>query len=236
MKRPCAGRVGAPALSPVRLVRNSQPLAILLLGLGACEVIPLEGSARRTLDPVVVVHGPGGDELGVSTDYGIVFLGRTARSGRIEFTTWFGDGPSREEGLVEAVGGGIYATEGEILLPCVGLCLETPPAGSIVMVRGRRGGMPFEIEAQLASDPRVTGVLLAPNAELDGLGEDDLGAGVFYLQPNKPMQLVGLLSGRLELGGKRYVTAVGPEDMWRLIVQRRNSDRPRRWVYREDIM
>jgi len=218
----------------MRLVRNLVGFATIALA--ACQVIPLESSGRRTLDPVVVVHGQDGDELGVSTDYGIVFLGKTARSGRVEFTTWFGDGPAREEGLVESVGGGIYATTGEILLPCVALCLETPPAGSTVMVRGRRGGTPYEIEAQLASDPRVTGVLLAPNPQLDRLEDDQQGAGVFYIQPTKPLQLIGLLRGRVELGGKRYVTAVGPEDLWRLIVQRRNSDRPRRWVYRQDIM
>lgn len=219
----------------MRVIRSSF-LALAATALGACRAIPLESSARHTLDPVVVVHGAGGDELGVSTDYGIVFLGRTAKSGRIEFTAWFGDGPAREEGLVESLGGGVFATEGEILLPCARLCLDTPPSGSAVIVRGRRAGQPFEIEAELASDPRVTGVLLEPSPELDLLGDDELGAGVFFVQPEKPLQLVGLLRGRVELGGKRYIAAVGPEDLWRLIVQRRNSDRPRRWVYRADIM
>jgi hypothetical protein len=206
-----------------------------LLALGACHA--LEGSAGRVLDPVVVVHGPGGDELAVSTEYGVVFLGRTVQGGRTEFTVWFGDGPSREEGVVEPVGGGLYTTTSEIQLPCVALNFEPLPAGSLVIVRGRRGDKPFEIEAELAEDPRVTGVLLKPSNDLERLGEAVLGAGVFLIQPGRPLQLVGLLSGRLELdGGRRYVTAVGPEDLWRLVVYRRNSDRPRRWVYRDDIM
>lgn len=211
-------------------------VSLVAAALGGCGLIPLESSAHHTLDPVVVVHGATGDELAVSTDYGIVFLGRTAQSGRIEFTAWFGDGPSREEGLVEAMGGGVYATEGEILLPCARLCLETPPAGQPVIVRGRRAGVPFEIEAELASDPRVTGVLLRTNPALEELEDSELGAGVFYLQPKQPLQLVGLLSGRVELDGRRFFTALGPEDLWRVIVHRRNSDRPRRWVYREDIL
>ncbi len=211
-------------------------VALAAAALPACRGISLESSARYTFDPVVVVHGAGGDELAVSTDYGVVFLGRTAQSGRIEFTAWFGDGPTREEGLVEAMGGGVFATEAEIQLPCARLCLSTPPAGTKVVVRGRRAGQPFEIEAELGSDPRVTGVLLRPNPELEQLADSELGAGVFFFEPKKPLQLLGLLSGRVELDGRSFYTALGPQDLWRVIVNRRNSDRPRRWVYREDIL
>lgn len=206
-------------------------LASLLVG---CTT--LETSGWYSLDPVVVVHGPEGDELGVSTDYGIVFLGRSAHSGRVEYTVWFGDGPSREEGLVEAMGNGVYATTSEILLPSVGLCFEPLPAGTPVIVRGRRAGVPFEIEAELASDPHVEGVLLRPNPELAALTESEAGAGIFFLRPRRPLQLLGLVSGWIEVEGRRYLTAVGPDDLWRLVVHRRNSDRPRRWVYREDIL
>lgn len=206
----------------------------LLLSLGAC--VGLETSARHTLDPVVVVHGPVSDELGVSTDYGIVFLGRGAKSGRVEFTVWYGDGPSREEGLVESVGNGLYATTSEILVPCVALCFTPPPAGTQVIVRGRRGGEPYELEGELAADPHVDGVILRSSPELSSLSEADLGAGVFFVDPGKPLQLIGLVSGRVEIEGLRYYTVVGPDDLWRLVVHRRNSDRPRRWVYREDIL
>ena len=221
----------------IRLGSTLPGRALALLALASCQT-PLESTALHIIDPVVVVHGPRGDELGVSTEYGVVFLGRTVQSGRTDFTAWFGDGPAREEGLVEAVGGGLYATESEILLPCVSLCFTALPAGSLVIVRGRRGGVPFEIEAEIAADPRVTGVILRLDEELEGLTEAELGSGVFLVQPRAPLQLVGLVSGRLELddGGRRYLTAVGAEDLWRLVVHRRNTERPRRWVYREDIL
>lgn len=209
-------------------------VSLLSLALAAC--ITFESTSRRTLDPVVVVHGPGGDELGVSTDYGVAFLGRTAKSGRVEFTVWFGDGPTREEGLVEPMGGGVFSTASEILLPSVPLCFESLPAGTPLVVRGRRNGQPFEIDAAVAEDPAVEGVLLRASAELDVLTDGELGAGVFQLTPGNPLRLVGLLSGRLVLDGRRYFTVVGAEDLWRMVVHRRNSDRPRRWVYREDIM
>jgi hypothetical protein len=216
------------------MIRRLTPL-VALLAL-ACQTIQLESTARTAVDPVVTVHGPLGDELGISTDYGIVFLGRTAQSGRIDVTAWFGDGPAREEGIVEPLGNGLYATESEILLPSVPLNFDPLPAGTEVIVRGRRGDEPWEFEATIARDERVTGLLLRPSDELDDLRDVDLGAGVFLVEPRKPLKLVGLLSGRLELPGARYYTAVGPDDLWRLVVNRRNSDRPRRWVYREDLL
>ena len=216
---------------------------MLLRSLGLLALLPVSAcltpssTASFTLDPVVVVHAPAGDELGVSTDYGVVFLGRHARTGRVEFTAWFGDGPSREEGLIERIGDELCATRAEIELPSVPLCLDLPPAGTPVRVRGRRAGQPFEIEAVLAADPRVTGVLLEPSPALDALGDEALGAGVFLVREARPRELVGLLSGRLELGdGRRYVAAVGPEMLWRLVVQHRDHDRPRRTVYREDVL
>lgn len=214
-------------------------LTVRLLGLallvGACRTPST--TSRYTYDPVVVVHAPEGDELGVSTDYGVVFLGRRVQSGRVEFTAWFGDGPAREEGLIERLEDGLYLTRSEIELPSVALCLDPPAAGTEVLVRGRRERTPFEFKATIASDARITGVLLTPTPELDALTDDDLGAGVFLVRDGRARQLVGLLSGQVELGdGHRYVTAVGPEQLWRIAVQHRDHDRPRRTVYREDVL
>lgn len=225
------------SLVPVTAPHLSRVLFSLACAAALAACTPLRSTARHSVDPVVLVHGSGGEELGVSTDYGIVFLGRTTQSGRVEFTTWFGDGPSREQGLVESLGELVFATECEILVPSVPLCFEPPPAGTSVIVRGRRANAePFEITARLASAPNVTGVLLETNAELDGLTEAERGAGVFLVTPGAPLRLVGLVTGRMELAGRRYVTMLGPESLWRLVVHRRNADRPRRWVYREDLL
>jgi len=211
-------------------------LATVVLAVLAAACGNIATYRRQAMDPIVVVHGPAGDELAVSTDYGVVFLGRSARSGRVEFSTWFGDGPSLEEGVVQPVGGGLFATESEITIPTVPLAFSEPKAGTVVLVRGRRAGQPFEFEAALASDPRVKGVLLVPNAGLAALTDAELGTGVFLAEEDRPLRLLGLISGKLELDGQSYVTAVGPEDLWRLVVYRRNTDHPRRWVYREDLL
>ncbi len=212
----------------------------LALLAGACySPFAVGDPDRHSADPTVVVHGPGGDELGVSTDYGVVFLGRGAKSGMVEFTAWFGDGPSREQGAVEAISDQLCVTEAEIEIPSVAIAFVEPAAGTRVLVRGRRNGALWERWTTVASDPSVEGLLLAPTSELSRLQPEEVGAGVFWFDENGLANLLGLISGSVRLegegGARTYVAALGPRELWRLVVQRRNSDRPRRWVYREDI-
>ena len=44
----------------------------LVAGLTACR------GTRKLMDPILEVRTPGGQELGVATDFGVLFLGRTA--------------------------------------------------------------------------------------------------------------------------------------------------------------
>ena len=220
-------------------MKTSWIAPLLLLFGSACHSVA--NLRDDTTDPTVVIHGTDGDELGVSTEYGIVFLGRHANRGRVEFTSWFGDGPRLEEGVIEPVGDQLYTTSAEIQLSNVPLLFHLPDPGETVIVRGRHGGVAWEFEAILATDPRVDGVLLEPSPELDMLHNDQLGAGVFYLDIRGRKQLVGLITGRVSIqapdgNSRSYVTVSGPEQMWRLVLHRRNSERPRRKVYREDIL
>ena len=52
--------------------------ALLLLPAAGC----LGPYTHKLSDPTLVLQTRGGTELGVSTEYGVVFLGRTARSGQ----------------------------------------------------------------------------------------------------------------------------------------------------------
>ena len=86
---------------------------------------------RTIQEPTLALKTSGGRELGVSTDYGIVFLGRTAQSGRVEIESRFGDGPNLEPAVIEPVGAGLYTAETEIRLPQVPLAFVEPaPAAS----------------------------------------------------------------------------------------------------------
>ena len=210
--------------------------AFVLLAL-ACSC----AGTREVQDPTVVIQTSGGTELGVSTDYGIVFLGRSARSGSVEVTAWFGDGPSIEPSVIEPIGGGLYTAETEIRLPRVPMTFVQPRPGDLLHVVGRNGSRLWDAEVEVRSDPRVWGLLLDVTDELRNR-PDQVGAGVFAYREddaNKKM-LVGLVSGILRLetarGPREFLTVVGPEELWRLVAHRRDHLRRKPWVYREDIL
>ena len=210
-------------------------LAVLVPFLGSCVGV------RTLSDPTLEIRTTGGRELGVSTDYGVVFLGRTARSGPAEITAWFGDGPNIEKTVIEPVGNGIFTAETEIRLPEVIMTFGDPAPGSTLVVYGRSKAGPWHREVTVVSDPRVFGLITTIPEELRAAA-DQVGAGV-YIWPEgdeRQKQLVGLVSGKIVLGtstGEReFLTIVGPTDLWRLVSHRHEHASRRRWVYREDIL
>lgn len=213
-----------PALRPAAA-------ALLLLLLSACT------GTRKAADAVLRVHTEGGTELGVSTEYGVVFLGATSTAGRVELEAWYGDGPSLEPSVIEPLGGGLYTAEPEILLPVVPMRFDTPEAGQVLLVHGRGAVQPWEAWTTVRADPRVRGILVDVPDPIRGRA-DQTGAGVFWVNPQDPVdrRLVGLVSGRITLDGRDYLAVVGPSDLWRLVTYRRDQLRRKRRVYREDIL
>ena len=59
--------------------------------LGLCAALSGCRGTRTLSDPTLEIRTPAGAELGVATDYGILFLGRTSRSGEVQVVAWFGD-------------------------------------------------------------------------------------------------------------------------------------------------
>jgi hypothetical protein len=207
---------------------------VLLLGLASCA------GHRKLIDPTLILRGESGaQELGVSTDYGIVFLGRTVRRGELEVTAWFGDGPAVEPAVVEPIGGGLYTADTEIRLPAVGLSYTVPPPGTEVLVLSRRGWSRYETRVELARHEQVEGLLLPVRGELEG-SADLVGAGVYLERDEHALTLLGLVSGRLLLetadGEREFLTVVGPEQLWRLVAHRREPPQPPRRVYRDDVL
>jgi hypothetical protein len=211
-------------------------IALFLCFLAACQ------GTRMVADPVLEVRGVNGaTELAVSTDYGLVFLGRSARSGPIEVTAWFGDGPSVEFTVVEPLGGGLFTAEPQIRLPRVPMSFEMPRAGQTLRLIGRRGKSKWSADVTVRSDKAVTGLIVdVPGALGDKQGQ--AGAGLYLAGPGEhDLRLVGLVTGEVEVsapdgGTRRYLTAVGPDQLWRLVTYKRNFPRQRKFVYRADVM
>ena len=135
-------------------------------------------AGTRTLaDPTLLIRTDGGMELGVSTDYGVIFLGSTAQAGDIDMTVWFGDGPSIEKSAIEPLGGDLFTAETEIRLPSVPLSFDDPVLGDVLTVMGRNGPAVWSQEVRVLSDPRVYGVLLEVPEMMRGR-PDQIGAGV----------------------------------------------------------
>jgi hypothetical protein len=191
---------------------------------------------RKLQDPTVNVATEGGRELGVTTTYGIVFLGHTATTGELEVTAWFGDGPSIESSAVEPIGGGLFTAETEIRLPDVPINFRAPEPGETVLVMGRRGWEPWQAEVTVLEHPSIEGILLSVPPQLRG-SSDQIGAGVYYGTLEYDLQLVGLVSGRVLLGERgefEAITVVGPDQLWRLAAHRREIPQPR-IAPREDV-
>jgi len=196
--------------------------------------------SRTLADPTLSIRTSKGSELGVATDYGLVFLGHTATSGHAEVTAWYGDGPSIEPVLIEPIGGGLYTAETEIRLPSVTLSFVDPRPGEDLTLIGRDEHGTWEASVRVADEPRALGLVTSIPNQLRGR-ENQTGAGVFIADPQDPSQkkLVGLVAGIVSFqsqGSQReYLAIVGPQDLWRLVTHRHDAVRQRRWIYREDI-
>jgi hypothetical protein len=212
-------------------VRRFAPALLLL---AACA------SSGGPNEPSILIHSPGGTELGVSTEFGTLFLGRLARGGEIDLTTWFGDGPSLEGSVIEPLGAGLFTADTEIKLPSVPLTFHTPKHGDKVIVHAHDQHSPWSFSAEVRTDPRVEGILLRPGKLLTG-APDQIGAGVYVTDDSERLLLLGLVSGRIRLidtagAALDYVTVMGPTDLWRVVAHNRELQRKPTWVHREDLL
>lgn len=217
---------------PGRSLRRVATVA-LALSLTACV------GTRKLTDPVVGIVTDQGMELGVSTEFGVVFLGKTTDRGPVIVEAYFGDGPSMEQSVIEPVGGGLYTADMEIRLPHVPISFDVPGEGEILEVMGRRGWDRWSTMTTCAEVEGVEGVLIqVPEGFLDAV--DQTGAGVYRQTGEFTRELVGLVSGKVSVQRgnetKQYLAVVGADTLWRLAAHRKDKLRRRPFVYREDIL
>ena len=229
-------------VSEVRVTPNNMRYTSSHAALWALPLLLASCAGTRTLaDPTLLIQTDGGRELGVSTEYGVVFLGRTASSGDVNMTAWFGDGPSQEKSSIEPLGGDLYTAETEIRLPSVPLSFDDPIPGDTLTIVGREGNTVWSEEVLVLSDPRVFGVLLEVPEKMRGRN-DQIGAGVYSIPEGdlSKMRLVAIASGVITIstadGDVEYLAAYGPQQLWRLVIHRRDHNRRKPWIYRDDIL
>lgn len=204
--------------------------ALAIATLMGLALLPGCRSFSNLAEPTVVIETDGGSELGVSTDYGVVFLGQRGHTGKANLVAFFGDGPSIEPVLIEPLGGGLYLAQADLQLPDVQLSFADPAAGTTVRLRGRGPKGSWSVETRIARDPQVEGLMLEVPDQLR-LPSDQIGAGVYYREPGTRWRLLGLVSGRIEFPAtdsapsREYLTMVGPRDLWRLPAHRREAPR-----------
>jgi hypothetical protein len=213
-------------------------LALLLLAAlaGGC-------TGLRTLsDPTLVVETEGGRELGAATDWGIVFLGRTARGGPARITAWYGDGPSLEKTVIEPIGPELCTAAAPLRLPDAAIDFRDPRPGERLVVHGRDARGAWSAEVTVLEDPRVLGLITTFPERLRGAA-DQVGAGVYSLPPDgdaRRKKLVGLAAGTIRLrttdGDAEYLAVVGPQELWRIVTARRDAGARRPRVYRDDVL
>lgn len=220
------------------LLRVAAALPVLFL----CAFTSGCAGMRTLSDPTLLVETNGGRELGVATDYGVVFLGRTARSGPVRITAWFGDGPNLEKSVIEPIGSELCTADTAIRLPDVVLDFRDPRPGDILHVYGRDAQGAWSADVTVESDPRILGLVTTIPERLRGAA-DQVGAGVYSYPEGgdeRTKKLVGLVAGTVRLrttAGEREVLAiVGPQELWRIVTARHDAGARRPWKYREDIL
>lgn len=214
-------------------------ISLSLAALSAAVLLSACAGTRKLADPVLNMTTEGGTELGVSTEYGVVFLGRTAERGEVEVETYFGDGPSIERSIIEPIGGGLYTAEMDIVIPSVPIDFRAPEDGERLEILGRRGRRLWSTLAKVRTDPRVSGLLLEiPSGFRDE--PTQVGAGVYRKTGARSRELVGLVTGKVQLErdgrSEQFLSVAGPTVMWRLAAHRRDLLRKKPFVYREDIL
>lgn len=208
---------------------SSRALLLLALVLPGCSQWLLSGVPRPSnARPVMRIETRGGSELGVGTDAGILFLGRTAQKGPCRIHYWLGPTPLVDDGEVERWGGVFFRANMDLKHPYAPF-LDRDLGDDEPLVALMTDGRSFEeIGLQRARGPGVAGDLVVwPGRDLEA------GTGVF-VYGERGLALVGMIAGSVQLGDQRYLVHTGTTALREALLAAKPSREPRRVVHRPD--
>jgi hypothetical protein len=215
-------------------------IAALALALAPAGLSPLAAcSSVKMPRGLAMIHTPRGDEQGISTQYGIVFLGRTAREGRCDVTIYFGDGPSIEPGRIEVVDADLCLALLEIKSPTTEVSYTYPdPEDDLLLGIVGEAGPEFYV-TRLATDMGVEGTAVHVPSGFP-LSPSIVGAGIYRFEDFR-FRLVGVVNGvahfqdKIGLGHDVF-TFLGPRNLARVAIYDRDRGRPKESPVRTDII
>jgi hypothetical protein len=171
-------------------------LAVLLpLPLASCSVWFFSGESWiDRSQPVALVETTGGVELGATTEFGVLTLGRTATAGPCRVHYFLGPTPVIEDGELAATASLFTVAEIDLKTMALRAMDRSPSAADELLAMWTPDGTRTErVAVQLARDPGVTGdVLRHPGRELP------VGAAVFA-DSDEGLLFVGLVAGKAEV-------------------------------------
>lgn len=215
---------------PIRLLSIALPLAAL----ASCSGWFFSGIQYPDRSrPVVRVDTRGGVEYGAATEFGVLFLGRTATEGPCRVHYFLGDRLLIDDGSIEPFGGPFLAAN--IDLRHQGAKLFTEPVRPyhtlLALVIDDRQAI--EVPVQLASSGDVEGDVLVPPGRPLPVGTP------LFVDDGERRWFVGLVSGEAVLerpnaAPERFVVFAGLDQLREALEVPENEMAPVRIKYRPD--
>jgi hypothetical protein len=209
------------------------------LGLAAAVCAAFASCSSIQPKGLTLIHTPRGEEQGVATTYGVLFLGRTAQEGRCEVTVFFGDGPSLEPARIEVVNADLCLAHLEVRAPTTEISYTYPDATDDLLlgIAGETG--PEFFWTRLAEDAGVTGTAVHIPGGFPAT-PSVVGAGVYRFEDNR-YRLVGLVNGVARFQDKQGTTRevftfLGPRNLALVAIHDRDRGRPKEPPIRTDII
>lgn len=187
---------------------SSAARAVLALGLAVagtgCTAWLFSGVAYPSQEhPVMRIETRGGVEMGVGTEAGILFLGRTAQEGPCRIHYWLGPTPLIEDGTVERWGGVFFRAAMDLKHPRARFLDRELAPDEPLLAMLHAGGTVQEVALQRAREPGIAGDVVAwPGRDLPA------GTGVF-VRADDDLLFVGLIGGSIDTGSSRYLVHTG---------------------------
>jgi hypothetical protein len=209
--------------------------APLLLVLGACSSwffsgVPYPDRTR----PVVRIETRGGVEYGAATEFGVLFLGRTATEGPCRVRFYVGEQLITDDGTIEPFGG-VFVRAAIDLRHQAARVWTAPLRRSdplVAMVIADR--QVVEVPVQISGDEFASGdVLDHPGRELP------IGTPLFVRVDTETRHFAGLVSGAATLEvpdgpARQYFVFAGPARLGEALAIPENDLAPVRIRYRPD--